>query len=271
MLTAAGYQVTYYKGSEVDVHLYQMLPTYGYKILIFRVHSALHLDSSTNSLTAPLDFFTSENYSKNAYVTDQIMNQLDIVMYNETSNQKYFGINPNFVMGDMEGSFLNTIIILEGCNGLDGQGRSGTMLQALVYKGASVIIGWNASVTANHTDVGVEDLLYALLVENKTVNEAVEETNSEIAPDPAYANELLYYPSRGAPFECGPDAGNYTVPHDPSKSTAKEMNANYVLSSANESALVTPLQLNVKESYVFEDFERKTQFFTISRASLPRN
>jgi hypothetical protein len=258
MLTTAGYQVTYYKGSDIDVNFYQTLPRYGYKILLFRVHSALHLDYATGNLTSPLVFFTSENYTKNAYVTDQLLNELEMVAYNASSKQWYFGIPPGFIMDVMEGYFPNAIIILEGCNGLDGLGRSETMLQALVYKGASVIVGWNASVSMSHTDIGVEDFLHAMLVENETVKEAVKSTNSEIAPDSFYENELLYYPSRGAPFYCGPDAGNYTIPRDPSKSGSTETSAISTLSSANESVLAVPLLLLIMEPCAFQRLRKKT-------------
>jgi hypothetical protein len=257
MLTAAGYQVTYYKGSDVNVDFFQTLPTDGYKILIFRVHSALRLSSSGTSLGPPLDFFTSELYSEATHVEEQELHQLDIVMYNQTSKTQYFGISPSFVSGAMEGSFQNATIILEGCNGLDGQGRSETMLQALVNKGARVIIGWNASVSVNHTDIAVDDLLHDLLVENETVKEAVSTTNSEIAPDPANNNELLYYPSQSTLFHCGVDVGNYTVPHY-SKSAATETGANYALSSTDESVLATFLPLSVKEPGAFRKLRKKT-------------
>jgi hypothetical protein len=256
MLTAAGYQVTYYKGSDVNVEFYRSLPENGYKLLIFRVHSALRFNSTPPaSLIPPLDFFTSEKYSPGAYVSDQTGHLLDIALYNVTSKDKYFGIPPSFVTGAMEGSFQGATIILEGCNGLDGQGRSKTMLQALVYKGAKVIIGWNDSVSVNHTDTAVEDLLDSLLAENETVKEAVNETNSEIAPD-YYNNKLLYYPSTSTPFYCGVDTGNYTIPHGSSKSTAAETSDNYALSSANESVLAVLILLSVKGPGTFRKFRK---------------
>ena len=258
ILTTAGYQVTYYKGSDINVPFYQTLATDGYKILIFRVHSALRLSNATTStLTVPLDFFTSEPYSDVAYGPWQLANLLDIVMYNVTSKNQYFGIPPSFVVDAMEGSFQNATIILEGCNGLDGQGRSETMLQALVYRGAKVIIGWNASVSMNHTDTAVENLLDHLLLENQTVKEAVNATNNEVGQDPAYNNQLLYYPSTG--LGCGTnDVGNYTIPHGSSNSATKEMNGNYASSSANEGVIATPLLLSVKELRVFRKLRKKT-------------
>ena len=258
MLTTAGYQVTYYKGSDVNVDFFQTLPTDGYKILIFRVHSALRLENSTtDALTAPLDFFTSEPYSVETHVEMQELDQLDIVMYNPTSATRYFGINPNFIMRAMEGSFEGAVIILEGCNGLDGQLRSQGMLSALTYRGAKVIIGWNASVSENHTDMATLDLLQHLLVDNETVRQAINATSHEIGPDPAYNNQLLYYPSTG--LGCGTnDVGNYTIPQGVSKSAATEVIYEYALSPANESVLAVLLLLSVKEVCGFRELRRKT-------------
>jgi hypothetical protein len=216
MLTAAGYQVTYYKGSDVTVDFYRSLPQHGYKILVFRVHSALY-----NGTSAPLDFFTSEPYDHNAYVDDQIANRLDIAMYQQ-GGTRYFGILPSFVTNAMWGNFQNATIILMGCNGLDGQhpSRSQTMITALLSKGAKVVIGWNASVSVTHTDIATERLLYHLLGKNQTVKDAVTSTNNEVAPDEP-ANELRYEPS--------PNVDNYTIPHGPSTSVAAKMNSNAAL------------------------------------------
>jgi hypothetical protein len=259
MLTAAGYQVTYYKGSDVNVGFFQTLPTDGYKILIFRVHSALRLSSNGTSLGPPLDFFTSELYSKTTHVEEQELHELDIVMYNQTSKTQYFGISPSFVTDAMEGSFQNATIILEGCNGLDGQGRSETMLQALVNKGAQVIMGWNASVSVDHTDIATEDLLNYLLVENETVKEAISATNNEIGPDPApgYDNQLLYYPSISTGHGLK-DVGNYRISHGSSGAAVARVTNSYALLPATASVLAAPLMLSVKVPCAFRKFRKKT-------------
>ncbi len=263
-LMTTGYQVTYYKGSDVTVDFFQGLPTDGFKILIFRVHCALALNA-TGAVTAPLDFFTSEPYSSTAHGSFQYYNWLDKAVYNGTGNKnEYFGINPGFVTNAMEGSFQNATIILMGCNGLDGQLRSESMLQALVDRGAKVIIGWNASVSMPHTDAATDYLLYHLLVENETVKDAINATNKEIGLDTDYKNELLYYPSNSAPFHCGVDVGNYTIPHGPSKSAATNMGDNYILSSASEGVLALPLLLSAKGLCVSGKFRRKT--FSVSHS-----
>jgi hypothetical protein len=261
ILTAAGYQVTYYKGSDINVDFYQTLPTHGYRILIFRVHSALRLaNSTTGVLTAPLDFFTSEGYSVETHVEMQELNQLDIVMYNQTSAIRYFGINPNFVFDGMEGNFQGATIILEGCNGLDGLGRSETMLQALVYRGAKAIIGWNASVSMDHADTATLDFLNQLLVDNQTVGEAINATANEIGPDLAYNNHLLYYPSRA--LGCGNNTvGDYKI-QSVLNSTPTGAGYEGSLSLTDEGVLVVPLFLSANELHVFRKSRRKTSLIS---------
>ena len=260
ILTAAGYQVTYYKGSDVNVDFFQTLPTDGYKILIFRVHSALRLENSTTgTLGAPLDFFTSEPYSTATHVEEQesLADLLDIVMYNQTSTTRYFGIAPNFVNLAMEGSFQNATIILEGCNGLDGQGRSETMLQALVERGAKVVMGWNASVSVDHKDVATLALLNNLLVKNGTVKEAINATNNEVGPDPAYNNQLAYYPGAGAGYGFK-DVGGYRISRGSSTSATAEVTDSYALPLANASVITTSLFLWCAGPWVFRKFRKKT-------------
>jgi len=263
MLAAAGYRVTYYKGSDVNVNFFQTLPTDGYKVLIFRVHSALRLENiATGALGPPLDFFTSEPYSRVTYGEMQELNQLDIVMYNQTSTTQYFGINPNFVMDAMQGNFGGATIILEGCNGLDGQGRSSyaaagaDMLAALIGRGAKAIIGWNASVSVNHTDTATLSLLQHMLADNETVREAINATNREIGPDPAYDNQLLYYPSPA--LGCGTnDIGNYTLPHYPPTQATIETSSLYTTALVNEGFLATPTLLSATGPYALKKPRKK--------------
>jgi len=214
-LTAAGYAVTYHKGSEVTVSLYRALPTYGYKIILLRVHSALY-----NGTDAPLDLFTSEPYNVNAYPYEQSKGWLDIAMYQEGSDQ-YFGILHGFVSQWMQGSFRDAVIILMGCNGLDRYARSRAMLQALVEgKGAKLVIGWDEAVNVQHTDKATARLLHHLLVENRTVKEAVNATMNEVGPDPQFKSKLKYYPDTT-------EIANYKIPLEPPQSAAVGLSGGY--------------------------------------------
>jgi hypothetical protein len=256
-LTDAGYAVTYYKGSDVTVDFYRYLPTYGYKIIVLRAHSALH-----DGTDAPLSLFTAEPYSRSAHVADQMyLDRLSIVKYLPSDTEEYFGILHGFVGGAMQGEFEGTVIIMMGCNGLDGPGpgppqyRSTQMLQTLVEKGAKVVIGWNASVDLDRTDRGTARLLHYLLVENKTIKDAVSATNNDIGPDPSYKSMLVYYPSKYFPL-IKIDVGNYTIPHGP-KQAAKTISGTYpILGATQLSAL--PLFPSPKESLFPKRFRRKT-------------
>jgi len=248
-LTAAGYTVTYYKGSDVTVDFYRTLPSHGYKILILRVHSALR--QSNGELTAPLSFFTSEPYSVDKYQYDQMQpNRLDIAMYHEGGEQ-YFGILYGFVAHSMQGRFQDTVIIMMGCNGLDRYARSQTMVQTLIGKGAKVYIGWDEAINVQHTDSATARLLHNLLVENRTIKDAVNKTMQEVGPDPYFESKLKYYPSKDFFFSTV-DIGNYTIPRGPVQSD--EVTGAYPMFKATQFFVLLSF-LSSKQIPVSEEFE----------------
>jgi hypothetical protein len=254
-LKASGYSLTYNEGSEVGVDFYRDLPTHGYKVILLRVHSALRQNDS--KLTAPLDLFTSEPYSNKTHLDEQIPphDWLDIVFYPGDSN-RYFGITDSFVYNAMRGSLQDAVVILMGCNGMDGRGYSRDIIGALVYRGAKVVIGWNDTVSAYNTDIATEKLLNHLLLENKTIKNAVDETNNEVAGQEKA--ELLYYPSRVYPFlRSSVDVSNYTIPHGPQKSAASEMSNVYVSHLNETPILALPLLSSVEGLWTFNSFRRK--------------
>jgi len=199
MLKQAGYTVDYYPGEEITVEFYRNLPTHRYGLVILRVHSAAtRLSESAEYVEAPVSFFTSENYSVNKYAWEQLTEQLLMASYSMPQPPYYFAITPEFVTSCTNGKFQNTIIIMMGCEGLSNT----KMAEALVAKGAKIYIGWNASVSASHTDTETIRLLQHLLTEGQTLSEAVAETLPEVVPDQAYKSKLGFYP-----FE----ARNYTI------------------------------------------------------------
>jgi hypothetical protein len=223
-LKATGYSLAYYNGSKVNVDLYSRFVSYGYKIVILRVHSAMGNNSRGLEY---LDLFTSEPYSNKTHVDDQIKGWLDIAMY-PYDQQKYFGITDGFVYGAMQGNLQDAVVIMMGCNGMDGRGYSRNMLEALVNKGAKVVIGWNDTVTASHTDIATEKLLRHLLIENETIKDAVNATNNEMGQQER--NKLVYYPllNPGYPYYSRVDVGNYRIPHGPTNSITTVMGDNFV-------------------------------------------
>lgn len=78
-------------------------------------------------------------------------------------------------------------------------------------KGAKAGIGWNASVSINHTDQATTQLFGQLILEKQTIREAKIETNDDVGPDPTYNSTLCYYPTK---------VGNYIIPTTTGKGLA---------------------------------------------------
>lgn len=196
VLNTAGFTVYYYAGGgqKSDVDFYRDLPTRGFKLIVFRVHSALHAGGESDFVV----FFTSEEYSSGRYFWDEYYGRLVICQFHTGEQEKYFGISPLFVKDAMNGRFDNTIVIVMGCDGLTYT----SMAEAFDEKGAKVYISWNGPVAATHTDLATIQLLQNLFTGSHTIEQAVAETMNEIGPDPAYESKLTFYPS---------EAQNYVV------------------------------------------------------------
>jgi len=195
MLTKAGYAVDYYSGEEVTVEFYRKLATYGYKLIILRVHSALGSRGDP-----PLALFTSELYSTSKYLTDQLYGRVTMVVFDPEvygDSNPYFGITPDFIRYSVDGKFNDAVIIMMGCNGIPYLGshlRYIGMAKAFIDKGAKVYIGWSGPVLGSHSDAATMCLLHKLLVEKQWVRRAVEETMREVGLDPMYRSQLQFYP-----------------------------------------------------------------------------
>jgi len=188
ILQQAGYTVDYFPGENVTVEFYRNLPTYGYQIIILRVHAALG-----PKMSRPLAFFASENYSDSKYVYEQLADQLARVTYDaqNPNTPTYFGIWPEFVRSSMNGRFQNTTIFAMGCDGL----YYTDMAAAFIEKGARVFVGWFGPVSASHTDATTAHLLQHFLIEKSKLKQSVQETFEEVGFDPIYKSLLIYYPT----------------------------------------------------------------------------
>ncbi len=197
ILKTAGFIVYYYAGGghKSDVDFYRDLPKRGFKLIIFRVHSALHAGGESDFVV----FFTSEKYSSGRYFWDEYYGRLVICQFHVGEQDKYFGISPLFVKDAMNGRFDNTIVIVMGCDGLTYT----SMAEAFDARGAKVYISWNGPVGATHTDLATTRLLQNLFNEDHTIEQAVTETINDVGPDPTYESTLAFYPS---------EAQKYVVP-----------------------------------------------------------
>lgn len=190
ILNQAGYTVDYYSGEQVTVEFYRNLPKNAYKLIILRVHSAAAAYQEEEFIESPVCLFTSEPYSKTKHIYEQLTDQLVMASYTMPEPPYYFAITPKFVTSSVKGKFDNTVIFMMGCEGL----HNAKMAEALIEKGAKVYISWNEMVSASHTDQATIHLLQNLLIDKKTIREAITETVKVVGPDPTYNSLLLALP-----------------------------------------------------------------------------
>ena len=182
-----GFEVDLYQGDEVTVDFYRELPSYGYKLIIFRAHSGLL--GSEGEIIKRTTLFTNEPYSQTKHVAEQLSDQLAMARIDE-NHPWVFGIGAKFVTQSMEGRFPNTVIIMMGCSTL----YLDDLAQAFIEKGASTYLGWDATVGLDYVDEATPILATNLYSKGMTIKEAVDKTMAEVGPDPDYHAYLKYYP-----------------------------------------------------------------------------
>jgi hypothetical protein len=189
-----GFEVDLYQGNNVTVDFYRQLPTYGYKLIIFRAHSGILEQDGEVMLRTVL--FTNEEYTESRYALEQVYEQL--VMGGACQGcPMMFGITPEFVRAqsvvgqatDMDGRFDDTVVIMMGCSGI----AMDDMARAFVDKGASVYLAWDRSVELYYVDNATPYLMNQLCSEELTIREAVANTMDFVGPDPNYGAELKCY------------------------------------------------------------------------------
>ncbi|MFQ5999301.1 MAG: hypothetical protein ACE5J6_00850 [Candidatus Bathyarchaeia archaeon] len=190
ILKEAGFDVDYYGWEKLaDVNYYKSLFKKSYDLFVLRVHSAVTIIHGEETV----GLFTWERYSdylaRTKYRDDVMYNRL-VQAFFQNETDVYFGITHKFV--EKYGEFQNTVIIMMGCNGLTYT----SMAEAFVKKGAKVYISWNELVGVDHSDRATVHLLQSLLLENRTIKEAVE----EIGRDPTWNSSMGYYPSKAGGY-----------------------------------------------------------------------
>ena len=173
MLSSSGYNVDYYGPKDVTVDLFRTLPLQSYAIVIIRSHTA-----SSQSI------ITSQPYSSSQYVYEQVVNEVGSAEL-MGSTMTYFSISASFVRDAIQGNFHGAIVIAMGCATFQGRPD---MANAFIKKGASVFVGWDGTVSPQHTDSATQDLLWSL-VHGKGVREAVGDVGG---PDPTYGGHMTY-------------------------------------------------------------------------------
>jgi len=186
-----GFKVDVYPGENITVDLYRKLPGYGYKLIIFRVHSGLlGVDPKVTNRTW---LYTNEPYSKTSHLIEQLDDQ---VTYARTRDDApwCFAISAEFINKSTEGQFNDTAIIMMGCDGLHFE----DVARAFIRKGTSIYIAWDASVMLDYVDGATTVLIKKLCSDESTIEEAVTQTMNEKGHDPNYGSVLKYYPGQSA-------------------------------------------------------------------------
>ncbi len=197
LLAASGYNVKYYPGEDVTIDFYEELPSKGSKMMLVRAHSAVRNN------TTYVDLFTSEVYQESLvlplgrYYTLASDKHISKAYFNYSSTH-YFAIGPSFVSQVMRGDLSDSFILLMGCKSLNKT----SMAEALVSRGAKVVVGWTGDITVSDTDTCVLQLLDLLLEEGYTVRGAVERVRNNY---PLNGTKLDYYPQ-------DEETGSYRIP-----------------------------------------------------------
>jgi hypothetical protein len=186
--------VDYFRDN-ATVDQYKHLPSQGYRLVVWRAHSALGNTSKYIAIT------TSETYGSGKY--DQYFDDDQLTLTVITGDPKrYVSITPKFVQEVMEGRFEDTVIIFMSCNGLK-TGYSATA-EAFKAKGVKVFISWNGWIDPSDNDNSIAQLLDYLINKNDTVGDAVGKIQTFTY---IYGpSSLHYYPENS-------EAAGYQVPN----------------------------------------------------------
>ncbi len=183
-----GFAVALYQGDEVTVDLYRQLPSYGYKLIIFRAHSGL-LGSKEETIERTC-LFTNEPYSQTKHIAEQLSDQLAMARIDE-HHPWVFGIGDEFVTQSMTGRFDNTIIVMMGCSCL----YLDDLAQAFIDKGASAYLAWDGTVNLDYVDEATPHLIRQLCIKKVSIKKAVTSAMNVVGPDPQYKAVLGYFPT----------------------------------------------------------------------------
>lgn len=195
------FSVIDFYSANATVEQYKQLASAGYKLILWRAHSALDLNSNYIAIS------TTDKYGTINY--DQYLENGQLTVCNITGYY-YFGITPKFIEV-MPGTFQDTVIVLMSCNGLK-QGYLKTA-QAFEAKGAKVLISWDDWVSPSDNDNGASLLLQYLIDENDTVSMAIGKIPPFLS---VFGLARLQYDPQS------PEVANYRVPDYRQNSGAKQ-------------------------------------------------
>lgn len=181
--------ITYqlFKDQEVTVDLYRKLPTFGFKLLILRVHCGI-----SEAYEHPTFMFTTENYSTSKYTYEQLTDQIKPGVLDIASKENpVFSVGPLFVSSSMQGNFNGSLVVISSCYGM----YNTLLANSFINKGASGLISWDDLVSLDHTDDGIFLFTRTFIEDGLTVSSSVTSVMQMVGADPTYHSVLEYYPS----------------------------------------------------------------------------
>lgn len=188
------FSVIDYYSDNATVEQYSKLASAGYKLILWRAHSALDLKSKYIAISTT-DKEGTINYDQ--YPLDSL------TLCNITGDPTlYVAITPTFIEQVMTGRFEGTVIVLMSCNGLQQDYLK--TAQAFEAKGAKVIISWDNWISTFDNDYATSLLLQYLIDENDNVSVAVSKI--PLSSSPEFGLARLHYD----PVTL--DVGNYRIP-----------------------------------------------------------
>lgn len=171
-----------YYSDNATVDEYARLASKGYKMIIWRAHSAVD----------PNHYVAISSSEKNAPGKYEQYSTSQLKLCNITGDPTlYFAITPDFVKECMDGKFEETIVIFMSCNGLNPEYLK--TAEAFINKGVKAFISWTGWIDSSDNDHEIALLLDYLISQSNTIYEAVNKTTRY--NDPLYGwSKLDYYP-----------------------------------------------------------------------------
>lgn len=172
----AGLSLDYYNASSTTVSLFMNLPRMGYSLVVFRTHGSVAALS------------TSEPYSQQSHVVDQLLDRLGAVKVNNQT--VYFAITPSTIASLMCGRFQGTILLAMGCYTTNDR----SLADAFTSMGARVFVGWDNGANISHSDATFS-LVIEMLLDHHSVDSSVTTAMHQFGSDPVTGAQLRYYPT----------------------------------------------------------------------------
>ena len=187
MLEGAGYQVDLFTTKDITVDFYKNLPSMNYNFILIRTHGG----EGNPDEKYPTRLFTGEKYDAGKYTLDQLTGLLghgepyyegfsqELEQTDDNSDDgKYFTIGSKLVNESMVGTFPDSIIIVGGCQ----TARSHDLMESLINRGASHVLGWDSTIRSFDNDRSMYLLLEDVLVNNATLYDTTAKINKELVP-----------------------------------------------------------------------------------------